>query len=143
MKEYCAGQMMKVDWPNCNPEDHSEQCLVNQEVQYLHSSPFQCTWDQLDQSRPLCVVGTNEGRVTVAYSLSRGRVLPKSSHFSLSQLCYKDTFDISTFTSKYNHIKLSYSMLCSGQRVLLPTTWKLDLTVCMALGSGQSHAAKH
>jgi hypothetical protein len=134
MKEYCAGQMVKVDWLNGNPEGHSEHGLVDQGVQYLDSSPLQSARDQLVQSQPLCVVGLvwcNEERVTVVCGLHLYHVVARlsldlacSNPLILRYRCCvtKNTFDISTFTIKSNHIKRSYSTLCLGQQVLLPTT---------------------
>lgn len=130
MKEYCAGQMMK---PNGDLEGPSEQCLVNQGVQYLHPTIVQPARDQVDQSQPLCVVGTawcNEERVTVAclhfyHVVARlSSDLAPSNQFILRyrRCVTKDTFDIYLFTIKSNHTKRLYSTLCLSQRVLLPTT---------------------
>ena len=47
----CADQVM-AGLPSGNPEGHSEQYLLGQGVQYLHSL---VVTDQLVRSRPLCV----------------------------------------------------------------------------------------
>ena len=71
MNEYCAGQMMKADSLNGNPEGHSE--LVNQEI-HLDLSPVQSARDQMNQSLPFCLSMCVE-RHSVMKSASRSRAV--------------------------------------------------------------------